>query len=104
MFILAKRVDLQSLLETILGTNKVYFQPPANVLMQYPCIRYTYSRKRTIFADNSPYRHKQSYQVTLITKDPDSTIPDKISELSLCMFDRFFVADNLNHFVFTLYY
>ena len=35
-----KRQTLQSELEAILGSRNVYYQPPANLKMQYPAIRY----------------------------------------------------------------
>lgn len=96
------RLQLQSLLEDI--TPNVYFQPPANVQMQYPCIRYERDRADTKFAGNSPYRHTKRYQVTVIDQDPDSLIPDKVAALPLCTHQRFFVADNLNHDVYTLFF
>lgn len=96
------RLQLQELLETL--TPKVYFQPPANVQMEYPCIVYARDYADTRFADNSPYRHTKRYQVTVIDRDPDSDVPDKVAALPLCRFDRAFVADNLNHDVFRLFF
>lgn len=101
---MAQRLQLQSLLEEILGSSNVYFQPPSNIQMQYPCIIYKWDAADTIFADNSPYRFARRYQVTVIDRNPDSEIPDKIAALSLCKFDRFFTADNLNHDVFNLFF
>ena len=37
---MSKRVDLGNKLKEILGSNNVYFQPPDNLKMVYPCIRY----------------------------------------------------------------
>jgi hypothetical protein len=101
---MGQRLDLQALLVGILESNFVYFQPPANVSMQYPCIIYRRQDIRTEYADNRPFKHKIEYQVTVIDRDPDSIIPDKIADLSLCSFDRFYVADNLNHNVFNLFF
>lgn len=98
------RLNLQAQLETILGTTNVYFQPPANVRMQYPCIVYTRDNALTRFAGNLPYRYTKRYQVTIIDRDPDSLIPDKVAALPMCTFDRSYVADNLNHDVFSLYF
>lgn len=99
-----KRLQLQTLLESILGSENVYYQKPPNTGMQYPCIVYKRDRVETEFADNQPYRHTKRYQVTVIHPDPDSDIPDKIAVLPLCSFDRFFTADNLNHDVFNLFF
>ena len=98
------RIDLQDLFEEILGTINVYFQPPASVTMQYPCIVYNRESNDSKFAGNVLYVHKKRYQVTVIDKNPDSEIPDKILMLPLCSFSRQYKADNLNHDVYNLYY
>lgn len=98
------RLNLQSLLEDLLGTRNVYFQPPNNVQMQYPCIVYTRDNADTKFAGNLPYRYTKRYQVTIIDRDPDSPIHDKVAALPMCIFDRSFAANNLNHDVFSLYF
>jgi len=82
----------------------VYFQPPPNNMMVYPCIVYQRDDVFASSANNSNYRYVQRYQVTYIDRKPDSLIPGKIGRLPLCAYDRFFVADNLNHDVFNLYY
>lgn len=96
------RLQLQSLLETL--ADNVYFQPPANVQMEYPCIVYKKDRADTRFAGNLPYRYTKRYQVTVIDRNPDSEIPDKVAAIALCVFDRAFAVDNLNHDVFSLYF
>lgn len=99
---MAPRLQLHELLEQI--TSTVYFQPPANVSLTYPCIIYKRDSARTEFADNTPYARKKRYQVTVIDKDPDSDLPDKVAALPMCLFDRFYTADNLNHDVFNLFF
>lgn len=101
---MAPRDDLQTLLEEILGTTNVYFQPPSNLVMQYPCIRYHRDASNTIYADNKPYRNRLRYQLILIDRNPDGEILEKISALPLCRYDRFYTANNLNHDVFNLYF
>lgn len=102
--LMAQRMDLQRLLVDILGSDNVYFQPPSTVQMSYPCIVYNRDTAATDYSNNVPYRYKKRYQIMVIDKDPDSPIPDKVAELPLCSFDRFFTADNLNHDVFVLYF
>lgn len=99
-----RRLQLQTLLESLLGSNHVYFQPPTNISMQYPCIVYKRDRARTQFADNKPYRYAKGYQIMVIDRDPDSDIPDRIASLPSCTFDRHYTADNLNHDVFNLFF
>lgn len=101
---MAPRLQLHLLLVEILGSNQVYFQPPANVQMQYPCIVYNRVSANTMFAGNSLYRYTKRYLVTYIDQNPDSEIPDKIAELPMCIFDRHFTAGNLNHDVFNIFF
>jgi hypothetical protein len=98
------RVDLQTILEDILGARHVYFQPPATISMVYPCIVYQRNNADTLYANNDPYYYEQQYQVTLIDKNPDTLILAKIAELPKCKYDRHYTADNLNHEVFTMYF
>lgn len=99
---MGQRLDLHSILETI--TGNVYFQPPTNVTLQYPCIIYHRDYAKTEFADNAPYRNTKRYMVTIIDRDPDSSLPGEVAKLPMTQFNRFFTADNLNHDVFTLYF
>jgi hypothetical protein len=101
---MGQRRDLQQLLESILGSSNVYFQPPSNLEMQYPCIVYKRDNANTKFAGNFPYRYKQRYQVTVIDRNPDSMVPLQISGLPMCLYDRFYTADNLNHDVFNIFF
>lgn len=100
-----RRLDLQALLETTVGSGvTVYFQPPAKIQLAYPCVVYHRDQADTVFADNSPYRYTQRYQVTVIDQDPDSDILMKIASLPMCLYNRRFAADNLNHDVYVLYF
>lgn len=101
---MAPRLELQGILKEILGTDHVYFQPPPTVSMVYPCIVYRRDYEQTQFADGRPYSRRIRYQVTVIDRDPDSLIPDKIAELPLCIHDRFYTTENLNHDVFKLFF
>lgn len=87
-----------------MGSGNVYFQPPSNVQMQYPCIVYQRDSARTEFAGNRPYNYTQRYQLTHISRDPADETLAKIADLPLTAYNRFFVADNLNHDVFELYF
>ena len=99
---MGQRADLHTLFKTLV--DNVYFQPPSSTVMQYPCIKYERSNIRSKSADNAPYKLQKEYTVTVIAADPDSPIPDSVSKLPQCVFDRGFKADNLNHDVFTILY
>ena len=98
------RLQLQNLLEGILGSENVYFQPPSSVSMQYPAIVYQRDTMRSEFAGNLPYRVSKRYQVTYIDRLPDSEVPDKLAALPMCVHTRFFRVNNLNHDVFDIYF
>lgn len=101
---MAQRSELQDLLELTLGSRNVYFQAPAPVDMGYPAIVYELDNVDTAYADDLPYRREKRYQVTVIDRNPDSEIPDKIGALPMCSFNRFYTADGLNHHVFQLFF
>lgn len=96
------REELQAALEDILGTRHVYFQPPASVKIGMPAIVYSRSNIENTYADNAVYRQENQYELTVIDKDTDSDIVRKVSQLPKCRFNRHYVADNLNHDVFTI--
>jgi hypothetical protein len=101
---MAQRLELQSLLLDILGTEHVYFQPPPTIIMEYPCIVYQRDYVQINYADDYPYKHRKRYLITIIDRNPDSDIPDKVAQLQMCVFDRFYTADNLNHDVYKLFF
>jgi hypothetical protein len=101
---MAQRLELQAILTDILETDNVYFQPPPTIQMEYPCIVYHRDYVLTEFADDAPYKQRKRYLVTVIDPDPDSGIPDKVAALPLCVYDRFYTADNLNHDVYKLFF
>lgn len=101
---MAPRVELQLLLDAIPTVTKAYFVPPTNLEMTYPAIVYGLDDIVTLFADDVPYKQSKRYQVTLITRDPDSPAVDALASLPMCSFNRSYVAENLHHFVFTLFF
>lgn len=101
---MAQRQTLHDIFKEILGTDHVYFQPPANLQMTYPCIAYKRDNADTKFAGDRPYHVTKRYLVTFISRDPDSDIWDKIAALPLCLHNRSYPVGNLNHDVFNLYF
>ncbi|ASR83312.1 hypothetical protein SEA_CATERPILLAR_15 [Arthrobacter phage Caterpillar] len=97
-----RRLQLHEILKALVPN--VYFQQPPSNGMTYPCIVYKRDAEDTNHANNSVYRSKKRYQVEVIDRNPDSTIPDAVSKLPFCSFSRFFVVDNLNHDIYNLYF
>lgn len=101
---MASRLQLQSLLETLLGSKNVYFNPPESLKMQYPCIRYERSDIKNTSANNSIYKQDIQYTITVIDRHPDSEITKKVSMIPGIRFNRPYTSDNLHHDVFTLFF
>jgi hypothetical protein len=99
---MAARLQLHQLLETF--TPNVYFQPPTNVVLKYPCIIYQRDFADTKFADDIVYDHKLRYAITVIDQNPDSEIPRKVATMPMSLFNRFFTVDHLNHDVYNVYF
>ena len=102
---MASRLDLQQELETLLDNRNVYFQPPPSLLMKYDAIRYELAEKYTKRANNHTYLIVNKYEGVVITHDSETDIPDKmLMHFQMISFGKSYVADNLYHFPFTLYY
>ena len=98
--------DLQEMLQELMGENvKVWYQPPENLKLKYPCIIFGISNALIEYADNNPYQIHKRYTVTLMTRTADNhEMLDKLLNLPLCTFDREFINDDIVHDVFTLYF
>lgn len=99
-----RRLDLQNVLENILGSRNVYFQPPESVRMEYPAIVYSRDDIEDIHANNDNYKRMFVFTVTVIDADPDSEIVEKVANMKYCSFNRHFTKDDLNHDIFRLYF
>ena len=97
------RLDLQSKLEAILGSENVYFQPPASKKLSYPCIIYKLNNIPERSANNKKYIRNYEYRVTLIHQDPDNDIVDKLLDLPYSNFENSYSTQGLNHYVFVIY-
>ena len=97
------RLDLQKLLEFTLGSRNVYFQPPENIKMNYPCIRYTLSTMPVRHANNMPYKLNERYEMTYIDEDPDNEMYTKLAKLPQCAMTRKYVYDGLHCYVYSIY-
>lgn len=98
------RASLQALLSALPGVEKVYFQPPNNLKMAYPCVVYETDKTSVEHADNVPALTKMGYSVTVIDQNADSPITAELLTWPLCSFDRSFRSDNLYHDVFTIFH
>lgn len=101
---MADRLKLQSLLEELLGSKNVYYRAPESGKMSYPAIKYSKQTIKKDCANDKAYSMKDCYQLIVIAKLPDHPVIKKLLALPYCSYDRYYVSDNLNHDVLTLYY
>lgn len=104
---LRNRTELRDFLRGVLGSaysNNVYFQPPENIKLSYPCIIYKLDDYPIVKADNKSYLIHKKYSIELIMKlpDEDEEYYKKILNKETAAFDRVFINDNLYHYVFTI--
>ena len=101
---MSSRTDLQTELETILGSENVYFQPPPSVMMKYPAIVYSLNRPATRHANNGLYYLKDSYEIVYIDKKEDIDMVHDLLKLPYCSYGRHYISDGMIHNTFTIYY
>lgn len=105
-----KRLELDAILCEIIGIEEpdgdthVYFDPPMDLKMKYPAIRYKLKTIDKVYANNMAYSLRTPYEVIVIDKNPDSEYTSKLLALPYCSHDRHYTANNLHHDVFTIYH
>lgn len=98
------RVELHHKLEAILGSENVYFDPPEDFKLKYPCIVYYLEGLFDRPADNVTYHRMHRYNMTFITEDPEDPIAEDLADMRYCNLDRPFTASDMMHFSYTIYY
>ena len=101
---MASRLDLQAKLEELLDSKHVYFQPPENLKMEYPAIKYSLGKIDSIYANNAKYSKFNRYDVIVIDRKSDNKVIQKILDLPYSSFDRSYKSDNLHHDSIILYF
>lgn len=96
--------NLQTELEQLLGCRHVYYNPPNNLTMEYPAIRYSVSKINSQYADNKRYAGMKCYDIVVIDKESDNPVIDKLLELEYSSFNRHYISDGLNHDIIQLFY
>lgn len=99
-----KRLSLQKELEKLAGAN-VYFQPPASVHLAYPCVIYNLAVGDIKRADDNVYSYTNRFELMFIYRKPNMEIVEKVMRaFPMCSVSRIYIADNLYHYAFNLYY
>lgn len=99
------RLSLHSKLLSILGTSQVYYNdPPSTVKLDYPCIIYKLDDVTGVRANNKRYMGNRRYLLTIIDRKPDPPVVNKILDLEYSKFEDPFIANNLYHYICSLYW
>lgn len=99
------RIELQEKLESILGSDHVYFQPPSNIKMVYPAIVYELSGELATKANNNRYIVYNKYTVTHIYKSIRNELKASIMDAFVFgEYDRRLIVDGLYQDVYTIYW
>ena len=104
---MGRRQDLHEILMSLFKPCDlpcVKYQPGASVTLTYPAIVYKLDEMPSIYANNRPYHWDHRYEINVIDRNPESYLREKMIQLPMCRFSKHFVADNLHHFVFEMYY
>lgn len=100
---MGSRLELHD--ELLEFADNVYFQPPSDYKLKYPCIIYQKNNNNRVFGNDSLYLKKQGYQVTVIDRNPDTMTADDLEDkFQYCAISQYFTIDNLNHITLELYY
>ena len=104
------RKDFHSELEKLnrdksLGLKKIYYQPPSNIKLDYPCLIYSDLPKTIRYANNHSYIDYDHYQVTIISKNPSDLYKKVlVNSLPFTKDSNTFINDNLYHYIFDCYH
>ena len=98
------RLEIQSILENILGSRNVYYQPPASIKINYPAIIYSLESMTNDHASNGVYLTKKAYKVVYVDSNPDNEMISVLNNVIHSTFNSHYVSDNLNHYAYTIYF
>ena len=97
--------ELRDLQIEALGYQHTYFEPTESVRLQYDAVIYKRSTLNVSRADNHSYTARDVFDVTIISRDPETTLPAVFQwHFARCNPGKFFIRDNLYHFPFTIIY
>lgn len=99
-----RRLELQHMLEDMLGSRNVYYQPSASVTMNYPAIKYSKENIQSTYANDSSYLKRNRYQIIVIDRKPDNEVISQLLDWQFSQYSNHYVSENLHHDVITLYF
>lgn len=99
-----RRIELDAMLRTMLGSTNVYYDPPEGFKLKYPCIVYNLSGNTDTHAEDNYYRRMKRYTLRYITRNADDPMVDTIENLRYCSLIQPYTADGLFHYAYQIYF
>lgn len=100
-----KRVDIQEKFKFLLGSNNVYYQPPANLKMKYPAIVYSLDGLDVKHFDNTRLINKTCFSVTHIYRNENENLVETmLKNFEYISFDNRSIVDGIYNDHFTIYW
>lgn len=105
-----KRLELHEILCGIINTTApdgdrhTYFDPPMDLKMKYPAIRYKRTSIDKVYANNIAYMYRTPYELIVISKNSNDEYVQKLLELPYCSYVRQYTANGLRHDVLKIYH
>lgn len=100
------RLELSTLLSSIMEEcgeePHLYFQPPESVKLEYPCMIYRLRTMTSRKADDKPYYKTIGFDITYVTRSPNSSVPSRMLSEQYMNFDRYYTSENLHHYAYTI--
>lgn len=98
------RIEVQNLLEEVLGSKNVYFQAPPNTGMKYPCIVYRLNNFHRRDADNEAYILAGRWEIHHMYKSIKNDLTtEMLFAAPYITFDRRLVTDGVYNDYYTIY-
>ena len=100
-----KRVDIQEKFKFLLGSNNVYYQPPANLKMKYPAIVYSLDGLDVKRFDNTRLINKKCFSVTHIYRnESENLVETMLKNFEYISFDNRSIVDGIYNDHYTIYW
>ena len=101
------RLFLHALLQNMFSDVSIYYRPPGNIILNYPCIVYEKKAYEPSFGNSTPYVVGMRFQVSLLSKLPGYTSVRDILSLNgqgaIVADSDSYENDDIVHDVFTVY-
>lgn len=99
------RIKLQKVLSSLLSSDHVYYDPPENVKLRYPCFIYSDENPSIRNANNKLYTYMRAYNIIYIDKNPDNDMTQKMFEtFQYVRAGSSYVTEGLHHYTFDIFY